>query len=277
MTITTSTRLYVLLGDPVRQSLSPAIQNAAFAAARVDGVYVALETRAANIAALITSIAAAGGGGNITIPHKRAAALAVDQPEAVVSRTGACNTFWGEGGRVRGDNTDVAGFRGAARPLSGELHGARSLVIGSGGAARAVVYALLDDGGTVDIVARSVTGAADLRDRLDPQGKRVRLHEDIGSVRAEAFDLVVNTTPLGMNAGDPLPVKLESMRLPSAVMDVVYSPGGTALVREARALGIPSCDGLEMLVGQAAAAFERWWNTPAPMEAMRRAVTDRKP
>jgi shikimate dehydrogenase len=270
--ITASTRLFAVLGDPVRHSLSPALHNAAFAAAGVDAVYVALQASAAHVAPLIASIARAGGG-NITIPHKQLAAASVDLPEPVVSRTGACNTFWGEGDRVHGDNTDVAGFRAAALRLTGSVHGARSLVLGAGGAARAVVCALLDDGGTVDVVARNTAAAVELRQRLDPEGKRVRLYRDVAEVRGERFDLLVNTTPLGLHAADPQPVRLDAIRPPAALMDVVYAPGGTPLEQSARSLGIPSCDGHDMLVAQAAAAFERWFNIPAPIAAMRQALS----
>src|SRR5690606_22243888 len=106
---TSATRLIALLGNPVAHSISPIFQNAAFRHAGVDGVYLALRCEGAAVPGLLRGIALAGGGGNVTVPHKEVAAEAVDEPTEAVRRTGACNTFWSEGDRIRGDNTDVVG------------------------------------------------------------------------------------------------------------------------------------------------------------------------
>jgi shikimate dehydrogenase len=133
---TAATRLIVLLGDPVAHSLSPAMQNAAFRAAGVDGVYVALRCDAEHLPGLLRGIAAAGGAGNVTVPHKQRVAALVDTRTAAVERTGACNTFWAEDGRVCGDNTDVEGFRAAVRALVGAPAGRRGLRLGARGGPR---------------------------------------------------------------------------------------------------------------------------------------------
>jgi shikimate dehydrogenase len=127
------TRLIALLGDPIAHSLSPGLQNAAIRAAGLDAVYLALRCDADHVHGLIRGIAGAGGGGNVTIPHKATAAEAVEVQSLAVQRTRACNTFWAEGGRLHGDNTDVAGFDAAARALIGAPAGARALVVGGGG------------------------------------------------------------------------------------------------------------------------------------------------
>src|SRR5690606_22711034 len=114
--ITAATRLVALLGDPVSHSLSPTFQNAAFDAAGLDAVYLALRVSATELPGLLRGIAHAGGAGNVTVPHKEVAARAVDVPTEEVVRTGACNTFWCEGDRVHGDNTDVTGFLRAIEP-----------------------------------------------------------------------------------------------------------------------------------------------------------------
>ncbi|MYK68366.1 MAG: hypothetical protein F4020_02005, partial [Gammaproteobacteria bacterium] len=101
------TRVFAILGNPVAHSLSPAIQNAALRAAGLDGRYVAIACQPEDVAPVMRTLARAGGGGNVTVPHKRRAAAALDDAAAAVGRTGACNTFWGEGARIRGDNTDV--------------------------------------------------------------------------------------------------------------------------------------------------------------------------
>jgi len=274
MEIHATTRLFALLGDPVAHSLSPRMLNAAFRASRIDAVYVALRCSAGDAPALLRGIARAGGGGNVTLPHKETAAAAVDAPTEAVVRTGACNTFWIEDGRIRGDNTDVVGFRNARFRLIGEVHGARVLVLGAGGAARAVVWALLEDGAASIVVRnRAPARAAALQAALDPPGLRVRVEPWLGrGVDRSAFDLVVNATSLGLDAADPLPFEPECDAPPRALLDLVYAPGGTRLVRTARALGIPAADGLEMLIHQAAAAFERWFSSPAPLATLRAAA-----
>ncbi|HEX7090625.1 MAG TPA: shikimate dehydrogenase [Longimicrobiales bacterium] len=269
---TTATRLFALLGDPVAHSLSPVFQNAAFRAADVDGVYVALRCDDAMLPGLLCGIARAGGGGNITIPHKERAAAAVDVPTDAVRRTGACNTFWLEGDRVCGDNTDVAGFRAAASALVGNTAGARALVLGAGGAARAAVFALIEDGAdSVLVLNRSPERAHALRETLG-EPTRVRVALDVHAIAGTHFDLVVNATPLGLHPDDPEPLAFDRIAGAGAVLDLVYAPGETRWVRAARARGIPAADGLEMLLRQGAAAFERWWGRPAPLDAMRRAI-----
>lgn len=272
-TITARTRPVVLLGDPVAHSLSPTIQNEAFMVAGVDGIYFALRCDEQAFPGLLRGIALGGGAGNVTVPHKERAAALLDAPTSAVSRTGACNTFWSENGRICGDNTDVAGFDAAVRRLIGSPAGARVLIAGAGGAARAALCALID--AHVDAVtlwARSPERAAALRDAFDPHGRRVRVAQGPQAVHREGFDLVVNATPLGLQPGDPAPIDLQRLRRASAVLDLVYAPGETEWVRSARALGLRAADGRYMLLHQGAAAFERWWGRPAPIEAMTAAL-----
>ncbi|HEX7119466.1 MAG TPA: shikimate dehydrogenase [Longimicrobiales bacterium] len=270
--LTASTRLIALLGDPVAHSLSPRFQNAAFEAVGVDGVYVALRCDAASVPGLLAGIARAGGGGNVTIPHKALAARTVEVATDAVRRTRACNTFWLEDGRIHGDNTDVAGFSAAARALVGSPAGARVLLLGAGGAASAAVCALLDDGvGAIDVVGRSPERVRALVAAFDA-GARLRAAPGAAPPAGERYDLVVNATPLGLHAGDPWPLDLDGFPRVGAVLDLVYTPGETAWVRDARRRGIVAADGREMLVAQGAAAFERWWGRPAPIDAMRRAL-----
>ncbi|HEX9108308.1 MAG TPA: shikimate dehydrogenase [Longimicrobiales bacterium] len=272
--ITAVTRLYALLGDPVSHSLSPRMQNAAFASAGLDAIYVALRCSTDDVPGLLRALARAGGGGNVTVPHKGVAAAAVDDPTPAVIRTGACNTFWLEDGRIRGDNTDVAGFLATVRRLVPPLKGGRALLLGAGGAARAVVAALLDDGvAEIAVRNRSRVRAEALIASFNDGAEPLRLAPDDQTLRRERFDLVVNATSLGLHEGDESPLDLSGFSHVGAALDLVYLPGETAWVRSARALGIPAADGLHMLVGQGAAAFERWFGQPAPVEAMRTAVT----
>lgn len=271
MNVTARTRVLALLGDPVAHSLSPAIQNAAIAAAGLDGVYVVLRCGADDVAPALVAIARAGGGGNVTVPHKLRILPVLDRSTAAVRRTGACNTFWLEEGRICGDNTDVAGFRAAAGRLIGSCAGARVLLLGAGGAARAAAAALGEDGAAeIVVLGRSPERARRLADDFAAHGAPVVAVQALAAP-AEPFDLVVNATPLGLGAGDPLPLDLATIRA-GAALDLVYHTGGTRWTRHAAALGIAAADGALMLLAQGAAAFERWWGRPAPIDAMHAAL-----
>ena len=266
------TRVLALLGDPVEHSLSPLVQNAAFGEAGVDGVYVALRCGAEDLPHLMRGLSLAGGGGNVTTPHKERAAAVVSRPSEAVRRTGACNTFWGENGEIIGDNTDVEGFIRALRTLLGRpAKGDRVLLLGAGGAARAALVGLLDEGvREVTILNRSTERARAVARRIG--GERARVADNLAAVDGEDFDLVVNATRLGLSPDDPLPVDLERLNRVSAVLDMVYGAGSTPFVRTAESYGVRAADGGEMLVQQGAVAFERWWNEEAPVDAMRDAL-----
>ena len=268
-----TTRLLALLGDPVAHSLSPAFQNAALRHAGLDAVYLALRCTPDAFPGLLRGIVAAGGGGNITIPHKAAGAALLDDPTPAVRRTGACNTFWGEDGRILGDNTDVEGFAAACRSLIGSPAGSRVLVLGAGGAARAGVVALLDArADAVHVLNRDPDRAREMAAALDPGARRLSVLPTPDHARREGYDLVVNATPLGLDDGDPLPLDLEMPVRLGAVLDLVVRPGGSRWTKAAVRMGIPAGDGGEMLLRQGAAAFQRWTGLPAPLEVMERAL-----
>ena len=269
---TSRTRVLALLGNPVEHSLSPVIQNVAFRESGVDGVYVALRCEAVDLIGFLHGLGRAGGGGNITLPHKEKAASVVDERSEAVRRTGACNTFWGEDGKIHGDNTDVEGFRRALRHfLERPPEGFRVLLLGAGGAARAALVGLLDEGvGDVLVLNRSVERARAVSRRIG--GKRVRVAEGTVDVDDGDFDLVINSTSLGILQYDPLPFELGRLSRVGAVMDMVYGSRRTPFVRAAERLGIRAVDGGEMLVQQGAVAFECWWGRPGPVDAMRRAL-----
>jgi len=275
--LSAATRVLALLGDPVSHSLSPAFQNAALNKIGLDGIYVALRCSPTDLPALLLGLARAGGGGNVTVPHKETAAKTVERPSRAVLRTGACNTFWLEDGTVHGDNTDVAGFTRAARQiLGGTPRGASVLLLGAGGAARAALEALAAESARrVVILNRSIDRARELRDRYADSGLEITSVDDPGPLAGQHFDLAVNSTSLGLAPDDPLPLPSESGIGIGAALDLVYAPRETAWVRDQRSRGIPAADGLEMLLQQGASAFERWWGIEAPLEAMRAALPRR--
>ncbi|HEV2131809.1 MAG TPA: hypothetical protein VGR27_11930, partial [Longimicrobiaceae bacterium] len=193
-----STRLIALLGGRVQHSLSPSFQNAAFRAAAVDGVYLALRCDEDSLPGLLSGIARAGGGGNVTLPHKERAARVVERRTPALERTGACNTFWLEEGRIWGDNTDVAGFAAATKSLlGGSPAGARVLLLGAGGVARAALCALVDaDAQEVVLLNRTPDRARALVERFAGHSTGLRVAAGSEELRGERFDLAVNATSL---------------------------------------------------------------------------------
>lgn len=265
-------RLFALLGWPVEHSLSPAIHEAAFRELGRDATYVALGVREEEIPGVLPAVARSGGG-NVTVPHKQAAARRLDRPSGRVVRTGACNCFWSEDGELAGDNTDVGGFLASVEEWPEARLGGRVLLLGAGGAARAVAEACREAGvESIDLWNRTPERARDLA-RATGDELRVRVLESRNEAEGP-YDLVVNATSLGLAPEeDPLPVELADLGA-GAAFDLVYGgEEGTPWTRHAREESVPARDGLEMLVRQAALSLERWMpDAEAPVEAMRRAA-----
>ena len=264
--LTGATRLVGLLGHLVSHSLSPRMQNAAFAARALDWAYVPLPVGPERLEDALAGLAALGfAGANVTIPHKTAAVAFCDELDAVAERAGSVNTIAVREGRLLASSTDGLAVTGAV-----DARGAHVLVLGAGGAAQAVATALLDAG------AASLTVAARRPDAAGALAARLRSLVPDADVRTdeawppEARDatLVVNATPLG----DRL---LVEPRRGQGVVDLAYRADGaqTALVAAALAAGCETVvDGLEVLVRQGAGSFERWTGVPAPVDVMRAAV-----
>jgi shikimate dehydrogenase len=272
---TAATRLFALLGDPVSHSLSPKFQNAALRALGLDAVYVALRCASDDVPGLLRGIARAGGGGNVTVPHKAVAAATVDRPSDAVLRTGACNAFWLEDGAIHGDNTDVAGVREAVTALLGRPpSGARVLLLGAGGAASAAVCALADAGAErIVILNRTIDRAESLAERFRAPGVRIDVAASVDALAGDRFDLAINSTSLGLKPADPLPLDPDAPGpTVGAALDLVYAAGETRWVHAMRARGLPAADGKEMLIQQGAAAFRRWWGMDPPLDVMRAAL-----
>lgn len=267
----TGSRLFALLGWPVEHSLSPAIHGAAFRELGIDASYVRLPVREEELGGVLPAVARAGGG-NVTVPHKESAARLVDRPADDVRRTGACNCFWAEGDEVAGDNTDVGGFRTAVEAWQeARLPGSRILLLGAGGAARAVAAACRDAGAeSVEIWNRTTSRARDLvrstGDATTGSGTALSVLESRWDARGP-YDLVVNATSLGLEPDDPLPLDLTDVEA-AAVFDLVYGRDGTAWTRHAGGLGLPARDGLEMLVRQAGLSLRRWLDVEPPIDPM---------
>jgi shikimate dehydrogenase len=261
--ISGSSRVLVILGDPVSHSLSPAMQNAAFRALGISAVYVPLKCRSDDLAALIRALGRAGGGGNITVPHKEHAARSVDICRELAETVEACNTFWSEDGKTIGDNTDVPGLLAALHQL--EISRAPWFIAGTGGGARAAVVAAGEYGVPVAVRSRDAARQRQFESWITSRGVPLAQPSECG--------VLINCTPLGLNPGDPLPIEPDGFPRAEVAFDMVYAPGQTGWVRVMRSRVRRSADGRSMLVAQGAAAFERWFpGKRAPVEVMRAAV-----
>jgi shikimate dehydrogenase len=209
------------------------------------------------------TLAADGGGGNVTAPYKGLAREALGQASDRVERTGACNTFFGRGGVLHGENTDVTGVRGALEALDAPATG--WIILGTGGAARAAALAAIGSGVPVAARSRSVERRNAFLSWVVEQGGATA---DEGDCR-----VVVNATPLGHGDDDPMPADPRSLAGVQVALDLVYRRGETAWIRAMRAAGFRAADGRTMLVAQGAEALEQWFpGVAAPVEVMRSAV-----
>ena len=255
------------MGDPVRHSLSPLLHNTAFDALGLDWVSVAFEVRPGQApAALSGGRALQLRGLSVTTPHKEAVAAAVDELSPLARRLGSVNCVTFEGGRTVGDSTDGPGFLAALRRGTGfEPSGRAAMVIGAGGAARAVVLALADAGAGEVVVLNRDRGRAEVAASLAGVAGRVGELADLARA-----DLVVQASSVGLDDPDALHPLVEPGRLRSGqvVVDLVYHPARTALLRAAVACGAAVANGLGMLVHQAALAVEQWTGQTAPVRAM---------
>jgi shikimate dehydrogenase len=261
------TRVLAVIGDPVAHSLSPRFQNAAFRAMGLDAVYVALRVGADELVAVMRTLAANGGGGSITIPHKARAAAAATERTPRVELLGVANTFGAAPGGVMVENTDVDGLLTALDAL-----GAASdawYVAGTGGSARAVAGAALERGARLAVRSRDPVRAAAFS----------AWAASIGVDPAEPGEcsLAVNATPLGLHDADPLPFDPAQFPGLRAALDLTYRAAGTTAWAEAcRGAGLAAADGREMLLAQGAASWRLWFpGVEPPMEVMRAALDGR--
>jgi shikimate dehydrogenase len=263
-----------VIGWPVGHSRSPLIHNYWIKQHGLDAEYRREAVAPEQFKDFITRLAARGYvGANVTVPHK-GAALALSEPDDRARAVGAANTLWLDGSRLRSTNTDVEGFIGnldaSAPGWDRDLQSA--LVLGAGGAARGVVFGLLDRGiGRILLVNRTAERAAALRTQFGDRIMLVRW-SDLDGLMAEA-GLLVNTTSLGMAGQPSLAIDLARLPAGAVVSDLVYAPLETALLAAARSRGLRAVDGLGMLLHQAGGGFQRWFGVrPQVTEALRALV-----
>jgi len=260
-----ATRVYGVVGDPIAHSLSPAIMNAAFRRENVNAVFLALHAK--TLKDLLTCVREIPIYGiSVTMPYKEAILPHLDNTDSHTAKIGACNTVVrAQDGKLYGFNTDAAGV---VRPLERRLptlEGARILVLGAGGAARAAVFGLKERGAEVYILNRSAAPARKLAHRA-----RARIMKR-ADLKKMAFDVIVNATPVGMGNTRESPLEEKEINA-RYVFDMVYDPAETRLMKLARERGAQTIPGVEMFVHQAARQFEIWSGKPAPWDEMLRVV-----
>lgn len=261
-----------LLGHPVEHSLSPAMHNAAFRALGLSHSYEAFDVTADALPAAVQRVRSGELlGANVTVPHKEAVMTLVDTWDGPTAEIGAANTLsrTADGKRVLASNTDAVGFAYATRNLA--FDGARVLLLGAGGAARAVLVALLVRGAHVAIANRSPERARTLARAIPhPVERTPRVIDWATRGDLAETDVVVNATSLGLHGEDPLDGA--PLRRGLTVVDLIPTAVATPLVKRARASGLDVVDGLPMLLQQAASSFKIWTGQDAPVDVMRAAL-----
>ena len=284
------TKLVALLGHPVRHTASPVFQNAALQMLGINAVYVPFDVPPENLASAFNGLRSLGAiGTNVTVPHKEAVYELCDEcsPEAHVMK--AVNTVKFEGNRALGYNTDAYGIATALAEEGMRFHKARVVVLGAGGAAKAIVaQAMLDGASELFVINRTVERAEDLVLQiikncrtLQPSKKTNPLpicqalgYDEIRDALREA-DILINATSVGLRIDDSLLFNPTYISPGTFVYDTIYNPPQTKLLIEAKKSGCAkTANGLTMLLHQGARAFELWWNRPAPVELMRNKLTE---
>ena len=264
-----------VVGWPIKHSRSPIIHGHWLKTFGIEGSYERLAVEPGAFPGFAASIGENGiVGANVTLPHKQAAFAACDAMTDVAASLRAVNTMWREDGRLKGDNTDVAGFLANLDEGAPDWDRSRgnALVLGAGGAARAICYGLLQRGFRVAIANRTLSNAQDLAAHF---GERVvALGREAGPNDVAAADVIVNTTSLGMVGQPPLFIDLAPARADAVVADLVYVPLETELIVAARRRGLRAVGGLGMLLHQAVNGFERWFGVRPKVDAELRALVE---
>jgi shikimate dehydrogenase len=281
-TISAKTRICAVIGNPVGHSLSPAIHNAAFEALGLDFIYVACQVEDVNGA--LTGMRALENfrGLSVTIPHKTEAMKYVDEIAETDRSIGSINTIIKENGKLAGLGTDGPGALKALVDAGVNLAGKTALMLGSGGAGRAIAFTLSRQTGLkelilLDINANLLEGlAADLRAGTAVSVQPGSLAEGSLAEAMEKADLIIHCTPVGMHPKEGTSLVPASLFRPGQVVfDIVYTPLETKLLADARARGLQVISGVEMFINQAVLQFEKFTGVPAPAEVMRRVVMER--
>ena len=262
------TRVAAVIGDPVSHSLSPSLHNAAFAALGLDWMYVACHVPEGQGAKAVQDMRTLGFKGlSVTMPHKAAVASAVDNLSATAAKLGVVNCVRVEDDRLIGENTDGIGLLNSIRTqMALDVEGLRVVIVGAGGAARSVALTMVENGATVGIYNRTHSSAAQVVEIVGGTSSVVQQN----AIRDA--ELIINATPLGMAPNDPMPFDADLLRDDQSIVDLIYEPAKTTLLKEADSRGLRTLNGLGMLLHQAGEQFRLWTGQQPPIEAMAESV-----
>ncbi len=276
--ISSKTKICGIIGDPIEHTMSPVMHNAAFKNKGVDYVYLAFRVKKEELSKAIEGMRALNIRGlNITIPHKVAVIPFLDELDSLADKIGAINTVVNNDGVLKGYNTDATGFLQALRERGIEPKGKSVVILGAGGASRAISFILAERGSSLVILNRTWDKAKICTDRISEIFQReataLKLDRENLAAALSKADILINATSVGMSPNiDETPVTSDLLRPSLVVYDIVNNPIKTRLQREAEAVGAKTISGLDMLVWQGALAFEKWTSLKAPVELMREKV-----
>ena len=278
--ISGKTKVCGVIGDPIEHTMSPVMHNAAFKELGLDYLYVSFRVRKEELGKAVESIRALNIRGlNVTTPHKVAIIPFLDELDPLVERIGAVNTIVNDDGVLTGYNTDATGFLQALLDKGVKPERKNTVILGAGGASRAISFILAERGAHLVILNRllELDWAEELAQRISQVFKKevraLELNEKNLEMMLEGADILINATSVGMSPDvDETPVPARLLKPALIVFDIVYNPIQTRLLKEAEAAGAQTIGGLDMLVWQGAIAFEKWTGRKAPLDLMRREV-----
>ena len=281
MKITGKSKVFGIIGRPVSHSLSPVLHNAAFEYLGLDCCYVPFPVDAGQIDKAISAIPALSISGlNVTVPYKESVISCLTALSEEARMIGAVNTITVSGDSLVGHNTDGQGFIDSLNECGQSVNGRSILMLGAGGAARAVVFSLAKGGaGSIIIANRTISKGESLKEQVSKYFSAINItftgmeHDDLKSV-INNVDMVINTTSIGLMRGDPSPVPRELLHKDLFVCDLIYNPPDTELIRYAKELCKGHMNGSGMLIFQGAASFKLWTGIEPPIHVMRQALQD---
>ncbi|MEO2069412.1 MAG: shikimate dehydrogenase [Desulfurobacteriaceae bacterium] len=278
MKLTGKTSVYGIIGYPVKHSLSPLMQTAAFQHLGIDAVYVPFEVNPESLEEAVKGLKALNVKGfNVTVPHKESIVEYLDFLSEDAEFLQAVNTVKNEDGKLIGYNTDADGFLNSLIEEGVELQGKRVTILGAGGAARAVGYAVLKGGAKfINIVNRSFSKAKAVGELLSKKGNVLvfQLKENVVESLLQDTNILINTTSIGMKESDPKLFNYELIPEGITVVDIIYNPAETPLLKAAKGKGCKTINGLGMLIHQGAIAFKIWTEKEAPVDTMKKVLEE---
>ena len=281
MGISGKTKVFCVIGNPIEHSLSPIMHNAAFRHLNIDAVYVSFKVEEETLEDAVRGMSSLGiCGMNVTMPHKTAIVKYLDETDPAAKFVGAVNTVLNANGKLVGFNTDGVGALRALEENYVKPRGKKFLLLGAGGAGRAIAFQLAQEADELAILNRDAKKARVLADALRKRfNKKVvgeSLLHNVLKNWIKDVDVLINATSVGMRPHQNETLVEKSLLRPELiVMDIVYDPIETRLLKDAKSVGAKVIYGTEMLVFQGAASFEIWFNRPAPVNVMREAIMER--